>query len=303
MGRTFRAFVCVLAVCPSAAFAQRFDDIGVRAQGMGGAFVAVADDSTATWWNPAGLATALTVVDVSASVLEGGGRSVALGFPSLGLSYYRFKIRQIQTSGTTALSASGRQTNEAAGSDLSSGDFGLSQFGATFGQSLTRHLVVATTVKLENALSDTRADVDVGAMAAFGMMRVGMSVRNLRQPTFGTGPGAFELSRRARAGAALVATPRGPIDRVVVAVDADLMSAPIAGRDERELAAGAEVWWFGRRIGMRGGGGIDTVTGGGSFGAVGLTVVPYPRLNVDGAVTRGSDSTRDQWSVGVRLTF
>ena len=25
--------------------------------GMGGAFVAVADDATATWWNPAGLAS------------------------------------------------------------------------------------------------------------------------------------------------------------------------------------------------------------------------------------------------------
>lgn len=303
MGTTFRLLVCVLVACPSAALAQRFDDIGVRAQGMGGAFVAVADDSTATWWNPAGLATSITVVDVSASVLEGGGRSIALGFPSLGLSYYRFKIRQIQTSGTTALSASSRQTNEAAGSDLSSGDFGLSQFGATFGQSLTRHLVVATTVKLENALSDTRADVDVGAMAAFGMMRVGVTVRDVRQPTFGSGPGAFELSRRARAGAAFVAMSGGPIDRLVVAVDADLTSAPIAGRDERELAAGAEVWWFGRRIGIRGGGGVNTVTGGGSFGAVGLTVVPYARLNVEGAVTRGSDPTRDQWSLGVRLTF
>jgi len=30
-------------------------DVGVRALGMGGAFVAVADDSTATYWNPAGL--------------------------------------------------------------------------------------------------------------------------------------------------------------------------------------------------------------------------------------------------------
>src|SRR5947208_4802933 len=130
MGTTFRLLVCVLVACPSAAFAQRFDDIGVRAQGMGGAFVAVADDSTATWWNPAGLATALTVVDVSASILEGGGRSVALGFPSLGLSYYRLTIRELQPSATTALTASGRQTNEAAGSGLSSGEFGLTQFGA-----------------------------------------------------------------------------------------------------------------------------------------------------------------------------
>ena len=37
--------------------AQIYEIVGTRAQGMGGAFVAVADDATATWWNPAGLAT------------------------------------------------------------------------------------------------------------------------------------------------------------------------------------------------------------------------------------------------------
>ena len=37
--------------------AQIYETVGIRAQGMAGAFVAVADDSTATWWNPAGLAT------------------------------------------------------------------------------------------------------------------------------------------------------------------------------------------------------------------------------------------------------
>ena len=35
------------------ASAQIVESVGHRALGMGGAFVAVADDSTATWWNPA----------------------------------------------------------------------------------------------------------------------------------------------------------------------------------------------------------------------------------------------------------
>jgi hypothetical protein len=171
------------------------------------------------------------------------------------------------------------------------------------GQSFSRHLVVATTVKLVNALDDTEADLDVGAMAAFGVMRVGVTVRDVRQPTFGSGASAYELTRRARAGAAVVSMPGGRIDRLVIAVDADLTQAPIAGTEDREVAAGAEVWWFGRRIGVRGGGGRN-VAAGGSFGAFGLTVVPYPRLNVDGAVTRGSESTGgDRWSVSVRLTY
>ena len=33
--------------------------VGARARGMGGAFVAVADDASATWWNPAGLPATL----------------------------------------------------------------------------------------------------------------------------------------------------------------------------------------------------------------------------------------------------
>ena len=43
-----------LAAAP--ADAQSFEALGSRAQGMG-AFVAVADDASAVYWNPAGLAS------------------------------------------------------------------------------------------------------------------------------------------------------------------------------------------------------------------------------------------------------
>jgi len=254
MGKAWWLLALAIAF-PSVAFAQRFDDVGVRAQGMAGAFVAVADDASAAWWNPAGLATSLKFADLSTEVAEGGGRGVALAFPSLGVSYYRLKISQIPPSGTTALQPSGRQDNG----------------------------------------------------ASFGMMRVGVTVRDLREPTFGSGSGTgnatFVLSRRARAGAAVVMPARGALDRLVFAVDADLMAALVNGRDEREVAGGVEAWWFGSRFGVRGGAGADTVTGGGYFGAFGASVVPYPHMNLDGAVTRGSDSTRDRWSLGLRLTF
>src|SRR3954454_20833533 len=46
----------VLALAQPAA-AQLYESVGTRAKGMGGAFVAVADDATATWWNPAGIVT------------------------------------------------------------------------------------------------------------------------------------------------------------------------------------------------------------------------------------------------------
>src|SRR5262245_56330695 len=56
--RTILLVLAVFAVGPYPAFAQQpFESVGTRALGMGGAFVAVADDSSAVYWNPAGLAT------------------------------------------------------------------------------------------------------------------------------------------------------------------------------------------------------------------------------------------------------
>src|SRR5207237_4324695 len=93
--------------------AQSDDAVGVRAQGMAGAFTAIAEDATATWWNPAGLAGGAyfnaileighlrepavdhdaTGAAVPAWRIGTGGLAVA--FPALGLSYYRLKISEI----------------------------------------------------------------------------------------------------------------------------------------------------------------------------------------------------------------
>src|SRR5436305_3670665 len=144
-----------------AASAQVIEDVGTRARGMAGAFVAVADDASATWWNPAGLASALQFVDLSAEVAGAGSGGAALAFPSIGLSYYRLKISQIQPLSPIGSVGSSREDNGV-----------VSQFGATFGQSIAQHLVLATTVKLVNVQNDTQADLDVGVMGSFGMVRL-----------------------------------------------------------------------------------------------------------------------------------
>src|SRR5262245_61737355 len=52
------------------AAAQAEPAVGVRAAGMGGAFTAVADDGSASFWNPAGLASgSLVSVTLDANVL------------------------------------------------------------------------------------------------------------------------------------------------------------------------------------------------------------------------------------------
>src|SRR5688572_12583855 len=58
--------VVVLALAFAGGARAAFNDIitGARPQGMGGAFVAVADDANALYWNPAGL-TQLDTAEVS----------------------------------------------------------------------------------------------------------------------------------------------------------------------------------------------------------------------------------------------
>src|SRR3954447_14669622 len=91
---------CLLVLAPSLSAAQTWDQAGERAQGMAGAFVAVADDATAAYWNPAGLGTgdffsfavershvSLPAVDGVAPALRTG--AVLIGTPPLGAGYYR----------------------------------------------------------------------------------------------------------------------------------------------------------------------------------------------------------------------
>src|SRR5437660_12933667 len=101
------ALVCaVFLVAAAPARAQIYESVGIRAQGMAGAFVASADVADAGWWNPAGLggggyfASALeygTAQDPHSAVDPDGlalpswrssARGFTAGFPALVVSYY-----------------------------------------------------------------------------------------------------------------------------------------------------------------------------------------------------------------------
>jgi hypothetical protein len=242
---TVRVPLCVcLAVVGTAApaGAQVFESVGTRALGMGGAFVAVADDVTAVYWNPAGLAfgglvdaalqrtsTGSPVGQGGVPAAAGGSRAsttmVAFAIPSLGVSYLRTRFDQ--AAAPTAQPNDSRHNEGPGVAALSS--LAIDQVGVTLLQSLVANLVVGTTLKLargssgiataapgaalsaaldqagqQSAGAVTRLDLDVGVLAFAGPVRVGLVGRNLRRPDFNPGDptGAGRLQRQVRVGVA-----------------------------------------------------------------------------------------------------
>ena len=272
----------VALLVPRSARAQMYETVGVRAQGMGGAFVAVADDATATWWNPAGLASgpffdALIEYGRIRTSPQTSVRSIASAFPSLGVSYYRLPISQIR-------------------------DENLNVFGLTFGQSLSEHVVVASTLKLERA-GETHGDLDLGALARFGIAQIGISVKNARGATFETAAGPLVLDRQARAGLAILGRSNGWIKEMTIAADADLITNTSMGAETRHIAGGLEIWIFSKKIGLRGGGSGNMVGAKGSSASGGVSLALRSGTYLEAHHTNGTDPTRKSWGIALRSTF
>lgn len=287
----------LVVLAPAAVSAQIFETIGIRAQGMSGAFVAVADDATTTWWNPAGLASGghlnmvLEIDRIEDSSLT-RARAFSLTVPSLGLSYYRLSLSGMQALSTTASGATSLEDQGV-----------LSQYGATVGQSVGAHLVVATTQKLVRAMDQTKYDLDAGAMAMFGPVRVGLALKNLRTPEFSQGDEGLELRLQARTGVSYRVGSAGRAE-VTTAADADLTTTPTAVGDERRVAAGVEAWLGSRVVGFRAGVGVNIIGENRQrSGSVGVSLALQDGLYADAQLTRGSDEARNGWGFALRVTL
>jgi hypothetical protein len=259
---------------------------------MAGAYTAVADDASAAFWNPAGLAPGSYFSAVVDRATLGGGQSallVAIGTPPLGMTYYRT---------ATALPGNGRNTLVAhhAGLTLvqSIGDRGLS-VGATL--KLVRG---AVSIAGARGAATSAFDADVGLMAAGSLGQAGISVRNLLQPAFAADGGSVRLDRRVRAGVAVHAG-----HETTVAGDAELTAVTSRAGRWRDAAVGVEHRAR-RSAWIRAG--VDWNTAGGAPGAaptasVGLSYAIRRSLTADAQASGGSPAGRRGWGVGLRLLF
>ena len=267
---------------------------------MAGAFVAVADDATAVYWNPAGLATGhflSVLVDRSAAeqrgagarqapAVTGSGTIAALSTNEVAFSYYRLRVDGARSLLTHNVAITGAQ---------------FAFPGVSFGTSL-RYVRGAAGGPAGGGLRGRHAfDIDVGAMIGNDTLRVGLVARNLRRPSLETpGGGGVRLARRVRAGLAL-----RTVAGLLLAADLDLTRArPDApGGVRRNAAAGAEHW-FGQWLGVRGGARVNLEAAEPRLvGAVGLSVALTSGVYLDGQLTRGREASERGWGVAARVGF
>ena len=306
---------------------------------MGGAFVAVADDATAAYWNPAGLTTGaffslladhtltrtrLDPTQADSPGTDHGGIFLGLSTNTTALSYYRLRISQIE-----------RPSHPAASLDPARKD----QWGEPTLRSVVTHNVALTGASLlypgvsmgstvryvrgsygsgagsPGSTTDTwlreagdlkrqgqhKVDMDVGLKIGGERLQVGLVARNLLEPSLDGPDGrSIRLDRLVRAGLAV-----RPVGRLLVAADIDLSRLSTAHGDRRNVAIGAERW-FGVWLGVRGGARFNLEGGNnesGIVGAFGLSVSLTSGLYVDAQLTRGRNDAEQGWSIAGRVGF
>jgi hypothetical protein len=324
------------------AHAQIIESTGSQALGMGGAFVAVASDSSATWWNPAGIAAgpfvdmalARSVTERPEQLPASRDRSswFALATPPAAFSYYRLRITDIQPFDPTAEASGGREGRRA-GVPVRS--LSASQAGFTLVRTVSPGVHAGTTLKYvrgtlrhgrEDSLAppsdllargdeynggdaQSRFDLDVGLLAVAGPVRLGAVMKNVREPEFdapGLTPDAppirLTLPRQVRIGIAFDPENATGVP-LTVAFDADVRTYATPWGERRVVALGVEHWFLTKRVGVRAGGRMNTRGEQELTATAGLTVALRGGLYVDGHAVRGRKIDGQGWGLATRISF
>jgi hypothetical protein len=331
--------VSILAAVGGECAAQGQEALGVRAQGMGGAFVAVADDATATYWNPAGLARGAivsAVVEQSWSAngepdapafrssQQGTASFVGLSLPPIGVSYYRLRSSRVLPPGATP--GSGRIATILPGDRGTAASLVTQNLGLTLVQSIGEFVDVAGTIRYVHgsaalgnrdatfegsgafdrvsdlpSLGSNTIDFDLGAMVHAGQLSVGLVASNLREPAFDAPghPDALQLDRHVRAGLAWQFS-QSP---TVLAVDVDLTRTYNTGLDaQQHVAVGAEHQLH-PRLTVRGGFRVNTVDNAFPAGSAGVSVAVRSSIWLDAQITHGTRLADRSWGLSARFGF
>jgi hypothetical protein len=147
--------------------------------------------------------------------------------------------------------------------------------------------------------SSNAFDADVGFMASGGLLKAGLTIRNLMEPGFKTNASGtvLRLERQARAGVALTAS-----DAWVIAADVDLLKSTGPAGRIREFAAGAEGR-VARKAFVRGGLHVNTLGTRQAAVSGGLSFFLTDSFLVDAQLTGGGEESRRGWGISARFVF
>lgn len=275
--RRIAVFVALAAGLAPSVYAQSAPPIGVRAAGMGGAFTAVADDGTAPFWNPAGLASGAFVgltADFNALDRQ-GGLFLGLATPPLGLTYYR-------------------TTSTVPGSSDRNG-LVVQHAGVTVVQSLgDRGLAAGATLKYVHGNGANAFDADAGVMLSGSLGQIGVTVHNLFAPSLGD----VQLDRRVRAGVAVHVR-----QDLTAAGDVEFTTSAAPTGEWRDVALGLESHPV-RTAWLRGGIHWNAASGPAApIGSVGGSYAIYGSLRADAQVSFGSKEGDRGWGIGLSFLY
>lgn len=335
-------FLLAILALLGAGTAEAQAPLGTRAAGLAGAFVGVADDASAVYWNPAGLATGALLSAIvtfsseetapddpqTAAAARHTGRMVALSLPPIGLAYYRVGA---YGTGAATPAVTGPQSREEVRRRVHA--LTTSTAAVSLLQSLTEHIVVGVTPKIVRgsaavgAASDQRAgdalttaaaleglsrttfDVDAGVMIAVQRFRLGLVARNLTTPAFAKatagkpGEDGGEIELSREVRAGAAWGSTWPgHTRLVVAADADLASRTTPFGDRRDVAVGVETWWMAERLGVRGGVRRSTIGESRAAAAAGVSAGLKAGMLIEAHAVFGHQDERG-WSIGARMGF
>ena len=303
--------VCLLPLAAAGAQAQPFEMVGARALGMAGAFVAVADDATAAYWNPAGLTTGhflSLLADHSdfrwrrgprdASAPDGAGAIFALSTNDVAFSYYRVRVDHVRSVRTHNAAFTGARSVRPGVSVGASVRYVRGAAGGNLPLSAGDPSSGAGPVGLR---SRNTFDLDLGVMVGGDAFRIGLVARNLRKPRLELpGGGDVRLERHVRAGVAA-----RPAERLVIAADVDLGRArpDLVDGSRRSVAVGAE-YWLGQWFAVRGGARVNAAAENAPVvSAAGFSVALASGVYLDGQYTRGRGGAEQSWGVAARVGF
>ncbi|GMR24404.1 MAG: hypothetical protein BMS9Abin37_2943 [Acidobacteriota bacterium] len=294
----------IAVLCATDAATQsRVLHMGARAASMGGAFTGVADDSTAFYWNPAGIAFGPFL---SAGIYHGreesdrGGSSMedsASGL-SLGYTFMGVALTQFRQSVGDGDDQRGLDTFDVAVSVLQSLPIDNLVIAGNV------HYLSGTTSLAGVQRASNSWDVDLGVMyERNGVFRAGLMLSHLREARFVLPDSErlpdderLRVPRHARAGISF-RLPRS----FLVAFDADLSTEGAGSDTWREISLGAEKG-FGSRVFVRGGLRAEAGSNLGSRPAFSLGAgVEFWKLELEVAYL-GSSARRDEaYWVGLSL--